>query len=380
MIPEKGEGMESVMLELARMNEMDTDYSKVLSAMCTRPHPIAVRAHMLYMEANLGDPGLFPASVEIEKRLIGMLGELAGNEHAFGHTTTGGTESNIQAVRAALQIAREGGIKPTNIVVPASAHFSFDKVASILGIELRKAALDEELKVDVGAVEDLIDEGTVAIVGVAGTTEFGQIDPIDSLSQLADERGVFLHVDAAFGGFVIPFLAPSTRWGFECEGVDSVSIDPHKMGMSTLPCGAVLFRREEPLAHLSVNTPYLTSESQFSLTGTRAGAPAAGAYAVMRHLGREGYARVVNECMRLTRLLAEEASTLGAEPCIEPVMNVLALSVPQPREVQRALKARGWFTSITRKPECLRLVLMPHTTERAVHQFLDELRDVLARV
>ncbi|MHC1601693.1 MAG: tyrosine decarboxylase MfnA [Methermicoccaceae archaeon] len=377
LIPEKGEGMESVMLELARMNEQDTDYTRVFSAMCTNPHPIAVRAHLLYMAANLGDPGLFPATAQIERKLISMLGSLAGNEGAYGHTTTGGTESNIQAIRAALLMARKDGVVPTNIVAPESVHFSFDKVAAMFDIELRKAPLDDELKVDVGAFEALIDEGTAAIVGIAGTTEFGQVDPIDELSGLASERGLFLHVDAAFGGYVLPFLAPSVRWGFECEGVSSVCIDPHKMGMSTIPCGSILFRDSKYLVPLSVDTPYLTSESQCSLTGTRTGAPAAGAYALMKHLGREGYTAVVNECMRLTSLLADEASSLGAEPCIEPVMNVLTLSVPEPKEVQKTLMARGWHTSLTRKPQCLRLVVMPHTTESAVLQLVKDMRAVV---
>ncbi|HIH69293.1 tyrosine decarboxylase MfnA [Methermicoccus shengliensis] len=377
MIPEKGEGIESVMLELSKLHELDTDYTRVFSSMCTRPHPVAVRAHLLYMESNLGDPGLFPASVEIERRLIGMLGSLAGGEEVRGYITTGGTESNIQAIRAALHMARMQGATPTNVVVPESAHFSFEKVASMLGIELRRAKLDEQMRVDVGSMESLIDEGTAAIVGIAGTTEFGQIDPIEQLSQLALEWGVHLHVDAAFGGFVIPFLHTSMRWNFECKGISSMCIDPHKMGMSTIPCGSLLFRQETLLDGLGVDTPYLTSKRQYSLTGTRTGATAAGAYAVMRHLGRRGYARVVGECMRLTRMLAEEARDMGIEPAIEPVMNVLTLRVPEPREVERALMRRGWYTSITRQPECLRLVIMPHATERAVLQLADDLKDVL---
>lgn len=377
MIPDGGEGIERVMLELAKLHELDTDYSKVFSSMCTRPHPVAVRAHLLYMEANLGDPGLFPASVELERRLIDMLGSLAGSEEVYGYTTTGGTESNIQAIRAALYMARTQGMMPTNVVVPESVHFSFEKVASMLGIELRRAKLDDQMRVDVGSMEALIDEGTVAIVGIAGTTEFGQIDPIKELSQLALERGIHLHVDAAFGGFVIPFLQTSVRWGFECKGVSSMCIDPHKMGMSTIPCGSLLFRQEGLLDGLGVDTPYLTSKRQYSLTGTRTGATAAGAYAVMRHLGRKGYTKVVGECMRLTEILAEEARDIGIEPAIEPVMNVLTLKIPKPRDVEQALMKRGWYTSITRHPEYLRLVIMPHTTERAVLEFTDDLKDVL---
>jgi tyrosine decarboxylase/aspartate 1-decarboxylase len=262
--------------------------------------------------------------------------------------------------------------------VPETAHFSFDKIADILCVEVKKATLDEALRVDVNSVEELIDENTICLVGIAGTTEFGQIDPIKALSDIAEEKGIFLHVDAAFGGFVIPFLAEKDkyRFDFSLDGVSCISIDPHKMGMSTIPAGCILFREESYLDELAVSTPYLTTRGQSSLTGTRSGAATAATFAVLKYLGREGMRRVVNECMRLTRQLVQGAKERGIPPVIEPIMNVVTLKVEEVDRIAGALKAKGWEVSTTRKPRALRLVIMPHVKEEAVKRFLEALEDV----
>ncbi|MDL5501978.1 MAG: pyridoxal-dependent decarboxylase, partial [Candidatus Methanoperedens sp.] len=144
-----------------------------------------------------------------------------------------------------------------------------------------KASLDPEFKVDMDSVAGLVDNNTIALVGIAGSTEFGQIDPIDRLARLALSDDLFLHVDAAFGGYVIPFLGKKYDFDFSVQGVTSITADPHKMGMSTIPAGGLLFREEACLLPLEIDTPYLTIRKQHSLVGTRSGAAVAAAYAVM---------------------------------------------------------------------------------------------------
>lgn len=92
------------------------------------------------------------------------------------------------------------------IIVPASAHLSFEKAADLLSMKIVKAGLNERFQVDMAAVRKAVNPRTVAIVGIAGTTGLGVVDPIDELSELALEENLYLHVDAAFGGFVVPFL------------------------------------------------------------------------------------------------------------------------------------------------------------------------------
>ncbi len=365
---------DDVMRILEKTRERDYSYDRFLSTMCTLPHPIAVRAHEMFLETNLGDPGLFPGVAELEERVVQMLGELLGCADASGYVSTGGTESNIQAIHAARN---ESGKKDGNIVVPASAHFSFDKIGDLLCLEVRKAELDSDLKVDLSSVESLLDDRTVALVGIAGTTEFGQVDPIVGLAKLAVERDLHLHVDAAFGGFVLPFLDRDWRWDFRVPGVSSITIDPHKMGMSTIPAGGLLFRGQECLSALETETHYLTKARQASLTGTRSGAAAAATYAVMMHLGREGFKEMVDYCMDLTRHLVSGARQIGIEPVIEPIMNVVALKVPRPVDVREELMKRDWHVSMTREPNrALRLILMGHMTHANIDLFLEDLNDV----
>lgn len=373
-LPKRGLPEDEVLDLIRDLRSQNLRYDRFLSTMCTLPHSVAVRAHDLFMETNLGDPGLFPAAAEIEHRVVKMMGEMLGCPDAVGYLSTGGTESNIQGIRAARN-AR--GMRSGNIVVPQSAHFSFDKIADLLNLEVRKADLDEELRVDLGSVEDLVDENTAAMVGIAGTTEFGQVDPIGELSDIAMERDIRLHIDAAFGGFVLPFLG-DYRWDFREEGVSSITIDPHKMGMSIIPAGGLLFRNSSDLQGLEAETHYLTVARQVSLTGTRSGAAAAATYAVMMHLGRDGYTRMVEYCMDLTRHLVEGARAIGVEPVIEPVMNVVALNVKDAPAVRSALMERGWHVSMTREPRALRLILMPHMTTENLDLFLKDLASVLS--
>jgi tyrosine decarboxylase/aspartate 1-decarboxylase len=373
--PEDSLSEEVVLRTLEEIKGKDLQYDRFFSTMCTRPHSIAAKAHNLFLETNLGDPGLFPGVAELEARTIRMMADLLGCPDAVGYISTGGTESNIQAIRAARSAsqARDG-----NIVVPASAHFSFDKIADLLNLEVRKADLDEILRVDPSSVEDLVDERTVAVVGIAGTTEFGQVDPIDKLGKIASDRGIHLHVDAAFGGFVLPFLDRNYKWDFRVDGVSSITIDPHKMGMSTIPAGGLLFRTWKDMSTLEADTHYLTVARQASLTGTRTGAAAAATYAVMIHLGRSGFRSVVNYCMDLTRHLVAGAREIGVDPVIEPVMNVVALEVNSPAEVRAELFKRGWHVSMTREPNrALRLILMPHMTHKNIDLFLEDLKAVL---
>jgi len=376
---EKGMSREAVESLLREKKQKDLSYERVLSSMCTYPHEIAAYAHKMFLESNLGDSGLFPGTKEMEGELIRMIGALLGNENVYGYISTGGTESNIQAIRAIRNRRKREGLQAMNIIVPETAHFSFDKIADILCVNVKKATLDDALRVDVNSVEELIDAETICIVGIAGTTEFGQVDPIEELAGIAKGKGIFLHVDAAFGGLVIPFLAEKDkyRFDFSLDGVSCISVDPHKMGMSTIPAGCILFREDSYLANLEVSTPYLTTRGQSSLTGTRSGAATAATFAVLKYLGRAGMQRIVDECMRLTRLLVQGAKENGIQPVIEPVTNVVTLSVEEVDRVAEALKAKGWTVSTTRKPKSIRLVIMPHVTEERVKLFLEDLTTVV---
>ncbi len=375
---EDGADEAEIIAELAVWKQRDVPYARVLSSMCTTPHPVAVKAHEQFIRSNLGDPKLFPGTAEIERVCVAMMGDMLHLPAAPGYVTTGGTESNIQALRAAVQRHSHVDRAKANIVVPDSAHYSFKKASQLLGVELRRAPLDDELRCDAAEMAALIDKDTVALVAVAGTTEFGQVDPIDEIGRLAEEKDVFFHVDAAFGGFVIPFLEGCRpAFDFAVPGVSSIAIDPHKMGMSTIPSGGLLYRNKELMRPLEITVQYLTSQVQTSLVGTRSGASAAATYAVMRYLGRDGYRNIVTQCMENTALLVELLGDFGLEPVIEPVMNIAAFEMPDPMAVRKKLCDYNWYVSTTARPRALRMVVMPHVTEEVVRAFAADLKKVV---
>ncbi len=375
---ERGVDEAIILKELADAAQKNVPYARVLSSMCTTPHPISLETYKAFITSNLGDPKLFPGTASLERACIGMLGELLHLPSAVGYISTGGTESNVQALRTARQLKPVDPAR-ANIVLPESAHYSFDKAAQLLGVTLRRAPLDNEFKADVDAMAGLIDKNTIALVAVAGSTEFGQVDPVPAMSKLAMDEGLFLHVDAAFGGFVIPFLEDPSRhrFDFELPGVMSIAIDPHKMGMSTIPSGGLLYRDEHHMKSLEISAQYLTSQFQSSLAGTRSGASAAATYAVMEYLGREGYRRIVSKCMDNTMLLYDRLKGLGLEPVIKPVLNIVTFKVPDAQMVRKQLCDRGWFVSTTSKPEALRMVVMPHVTEAVIEAYVADLKNVM---
>jgi len=361
----KGLSEEELFTFLSRKRREDLDHDYILSSMCTVPHSVAVRAHCMFMETNLGDPGLFPGTFSLEQILIRRFGALFHCEEAGGYATSGGTESNIQALRLAK--AQRGDIASPNVVVPESAHFSFKKACDILGLEMRLVPIGKNFRMDANAAAGLIDKNTLALVGVAGTTEYGMIDPIADLAKIAGQHDIFFHVDAAFGGMVIPFLDRPIPFDFALPGVTTIAVDPHKMGMSTIPCGCLLTRDPHLLNSLNIDTPYLTVKQEYTLAGTRPGAPVAGALAVLDYLGVEGMRAVVAGCMKNTERLIAGMETLGFPRAATPDVNVATFTCPE-----EAVPG-PWRVSWTRKNH-LRIVCMPHVHAGRIEAFLNDMQ------
>ncbi|MBI4344383.1 MAG: tyrosine decarboxylase MfnA [Euryarchaeota archaeon] len=365
---------------LAKALETDSKYreGRILGSMCTSPHPRAKEVHSLFLESNLGDSGLFPGTRALEKEVIRLLGTLLGEPRAKGYVVSGGTEANITAFWAARNRARAR----REVVVPDTAHFSIEKAADLLGLRLVRARSNPDHTVDVGDVRRRTGKRTVAIVGVAGSTEYGTVDDIEALSELVLEKDIHLHVDAAFGGFVIPFLRSAGyefgRFDFSLPGVASITIDPHKMGLAPVGSGCILFRDREILRYIETPSPYLTQRRQSTITGTRSGASAAATLAVLKHLGKEGYEKVARGCMENALGLYRGLRGLGLA-VLEPTMNIVVFAPPRPGAVARGLEARGWRVSRTKKGE-IRLVVMPHVRKRDVRSFLQDLEEVLRDV
>ena len=378
---DEGIPKEQIFQKLRKYKENDLTHrsGRILGSMCTCPDPVGIKAYSMFLESNLGDPGLFPGTKKLEDEVISMLGELMGKKDVYGHIITGGTEANLMAMRAARNLS---GVDDPEIIVPRSAHFSFKKAAEMLCLDLKIADLDEEYKMDISSVEELISEKTVAVVGVAGTTELGKIDPISDLSRICLENDIYLHVDAAFGGYSIPFLKDVgydlPEFDFTLPGVSSITIDPHKMGLAPIPTGGILFRERKYLEVMAIETPYLTEDLQSTVVGTRTGAATAATWALLKHLGREGYQQVSRKCMEITNILADGLNKAGFELVTHPELNIVAFTSSKMSvdEIARRLEGKGWAVSLASYPQAIRIIVMPHLKLEHVEAFLADLEKI----
>ncbi len=383
MFPRKGASEEEVLGELERKTAEDLtfDSGKILGSMCTHPHPLAVKIVGRYIDRNLGDPGLHVGSQRVEREAVEMLSSLLGLERGYGHIVSGGTEANILAVRAFRNLA---DVENPELIIPESAHFSFIKASEMLGVKLVWAKLKRDYSVDVRDVENKITDQTIGIVGIAGTTGLGVVDDIPALSDLAIDYGLPLHVDAAFGGFVIPFAKELgyevPDFDFRLKGVKSITIDPHKMGMVPIPAGGIIFREKRYLEAISVLAPYLAGGKiwQATITGTRPGANALAVWAMIKHLGFEGYKEVVKRAMELSRWFAGELKKIpGVYLIREPVLNIVSFGTENLEVVEAELKRRGWGISAHRG--YIRIVMMPHVRREHLEEFLGDLREIIRK-
>lgn len=341
-------------------------FSHVLSSMCTEPHPAAREAAEEFIATNPGDPGTYETVARLEREVVATLGTLAGLDDAAGYVTSGGTEANVQAIRIGRNRA---STRSPNFVVPASAHFSFRKAADLLGAEMRVAPLDGYVA-DLEGVAELIDEDTVAVVGVAGSTEYGRVDPIPALVDVVDAENpdALVHVDAAWGGFALPFS--DHAWNFADAGIDTMTIDPHKMGRAVVPSGGLLARGPELLDELSIDTPYLESTEQVTLAGTRSGAGVASAAAALDALWPDGYRDQYERARANAEWLTAELSSLGY-PVVEPALPLVTADLGDERI--EALRAADWRLSRTEQGEA-RFVMQPHVTREMLRSVVADLR------
>ncbi len=366
--PKKGAAASRVLSRLKALTGTDRKFDKILGSMCTRPHSLAKNVYIRYMDRNIGDPGIFPGTAKIEKEAVSMLGSLLHLKNPEGNVVSGGTEANITALWAARNLS---GNK-SEVIVPRWAHFSFDKAADLLGMKLVEIRDWCELE------DNIVNSRTAAIVAVAGTTELGLVDPIEQIAGIAEKHRIWLHVDAAFGGFVLPFVRYGQKWDFSIAGVKSMTIDPHKMGLVPIPAGAVIFR-EGWRESVKRDVGYLAGghTSHYTITGTRSGAPALAAWTMFNHLGLSGYRKVASRCMKLTKALCDGVGKIdGLSLAARPVVNIVGIKsdIVGTARLADALRNRGWAIALF--PGHLRVVVMPHFTERMIHKFLKDLKAV----
>ncbi len=386
-IPDQGEGWPEISAALDAAKARDTSWRQGRMAVFfywldEETERVGQEAYRrFWTENNLGQRA-FPSLARLESEVVRMgLHLLDAPEGAGGTFTSGGSESIFLAMLAARERA---GIAGANVVMPDTAHLTFDRACWYLGLEARRVPVTAGRVADVPAMAAATDARTVALVGSAPCYPFGTVDPIADLGALARARGLWLHVDACVGGFLNPFLDGLPAWNFAAhEGVTSISADIHKHGMAPKGASLLLVRSEALRAHHRFESRawarglYAAHTAQ----GTRPGGAVAGAWAVMRHLGLAGY----RDCARrIMEARAAIAAGIAAIPGLEALPGRHAILVFRSTDpalpiaaVAEALERRGWLVSRQAEPEGIHLHLNPLHAEVAA-DYVHALREAAA--
>ncbi|MFD5949792.1 tyrosine decarboxylase MfnA [Streptomyces collinus] len=355
----------------------DVPWNRVLNSICTEPHPLGVEMASAAAHTNLGDVRIFRGTKRIERRVVRLLLDLMGNPGGSGSLVSGGTEANLIALLVARESARARGrlTDRPEVVVSSTVHFSFTKIFGLLGLTPVVVPVDDALRLPAGEVARRIGEHTVAVVATAGSSEFGVVDAVDEIGPVVAGRDVHLHVDAATGGFIIPFARELghdlPQFDFSVDGVDSITIDPHKYGLANVPAGAILFRGAQDAGRFAVDSFFIDTPVHNTLLGTRPGAAAVSTYAVLEHLGRDGFRDLTRTNYEVTQYLVDGLRAAGHELFAEPQLNIVVVRMPHAVRISQLLESKGWIVSTSKRfGETLRLVVTRHVTPAMVDEFL----------
>jgi len=276
---------------------------------------------------NITNQDEYPASVEIERRLCAIVADLwhAPTDYA-AVATTGSSEAILLSVLAARQRFREaGGTGTPNLVYSAAAHPCWDKACRYFDVEPRRLPVPHSPNVPLLAVEAVlaaVDGNTIGVAATLGYPSTGAFDDISALARALDELAaaggpdVAVHVDAASGGFIVPFSHPDLVWDFQHERVASINASGHKYGGAPLGLGFVAWRHIRLLPdHLCFDVNLLGGApvKSFSLTFSRPAAPIVAAYATALRLGRRGYTALVAREYAAADTVARAVEQAGLE-------------------------------------------------------------------
>ena len=356
-------------------------------------HQLAEHVFASFMTDNALNTDAFPSLRRIQAEVVEIVnGWLQGGPDAAGFMTSGGTESILLAVKAARERGRaERGISTPNVVLPASAHAAFEKGAHYFGVESRRVPVAADWRADVAAMEAAIDEDTVLVVASAPQYPQGVLDPVPEVAALAAARDISCHVDACMGGVTLPYLERLGEsvppWNFTVEGVTSMSVDLHKFGYTGKGASVILHRDRRLRSYQTFVTDNWLGGLYGSsgMLGTKSGSAMAAAWAVLHHLGDDGYLRLAAAARRAClELVAGIESMPELALRAKPDTMLFAFGAAEPDRldvfaVADALWRRGWYVDRQGPPDSL------HCTVNAVHdgripEFLADLRQVIDEV
>ncbi|MGD0622246.1 MAG: glutamate decarboxylase [Thermacetogeniaceae bacterium] len=324
---------------------------------------------------NFIDRFEYPQTNEIHQRVVHILAHLfnAHEQVQFCGTATLGSSEAIElgllAHKWTWKKRRMEQGKPhdrPNIVFGAGAHICWNKFAKYFDVEPRIIPMEtNRFTIDPGQVAACIDENTICVGAVIGTTYTGACEPVAEINNLLiavkRDKGwdIPIHVDAASGGFILPFTKPDLKWDFRVPQVRSINVSGHKFGLVYPGLGWLIFKDAKNLPEeLVFHVNYLgETMSTYTLNFSGGSSMMLAQYYNLLRLGREGYTSIMNNCMQNARYLAQRLVATGKfELLSEIVLPIVAFKFKRdpgfsPFQLSQKLRERGWMLPAYRLPE-----------------------------
>jgi glutamate decarboxylase len=359
-------------------------------------------------DKNMIDKDEYPQTAEIEARCVKIIAELWGSpehEHATGCSTTGSSEAAMLAGlalkwrwRERAQAAGRSTDRP-NMVMGANVQICWEKFCRYWDVEPRLVPMEGDLfHLDAERAVPRCDENTIGVVAILGSTFDGSYEPVReiaaALDQLEDQHGldVPLHVDAASGGFVAPFIQPELEWDFRLPRVQSINASGHKYGLVYPGVGWAIWRDKQALPkELIFDVNYLGGHMPtFALNFSRPGSEVIAQYYMFASLGRDGYRRVMQNAQDVAQHLSSGVADIGPYRLLTdggdlPVFAfALAPEVTNYTvyDVSDRLRQHGWLVPAYAFPEnrqdlsVLRIVVRAGMNHEMADHLLDHLREL----
>lgn len=293
------------------------------------------------LSKNMSDVDEYPAMMDMHARCVSIIADLWGagkhGERAIGTATTGSSEA-IQlgglAMKRRWQEKRmkEGkDYSKPNIIMGANAQVALEKFARYFEVEGRilPVSTGSSYRLDPKLVKENLDENTIGVFVILGSTYTGHYEPVEEISNLLDEfeketgHDVPIHVDGASGGFIAPFAYAGAgfKWDFTLPRVKSINVSGHKFGLVYAGVGWIIWRDESMLPkHLVFELHYLGgTEESYTLNFSRPGAQIIAQYFLLEHLGFNGYRSIMEGALANARLLSRALEATGWYRCVSDI-------------------------------------------------------------
>jgi glutamate decarboxylase len=330
--------------------------------------PTAEKLMAETLNKNYVDQDEYPQTTKIQNRCVNMLSRLFNipDKHtAIGTSTVGSSEAIHLAGLSMKWNWRDRHIKENkphdkpNIVMGHNVQVCWEKFARYFEVEPRYVPLTENRFIlGVDEALELIDENTIGVVGILGSTYTGEFEPIqelnDALEKLNVETGwdVPIHVDAASGGFVAPFIYPKLQWDFRLSQVRSINVSGHKYGLVYPGIGWAIWRNQEALHNeLIFHVNYLGGdESTFNLNFSKGASQILAQYYNFLRLGFEGYQNIMENLMEITKYLGKAIDNMEEFDLISNFesLPLICLKLKNDQDftvfdISHKLRERGWI-------------------------------------